>query len=209
MTDIELKDIPVSHLKVVRDEAEAKKDEAKGLLGDIQAMPMEWQDDFDFGATVLTDIREQRKALENERGKATRGLLDTLNVIRGWFKPTLDHLSACETALKAKMGAYTQEQQRRQQEALRAAGEASMQGDAAVAQRALQTAHDAQVHKAPGARIQSVLRYQVEDLNKVPREFLCLDPAAVERHLQHYGAAAQIPGIKVWEDTKIVGQAVR
>ena len=83
----QLQDIPVSHLSVVRDDAVAQKEEAEGILHQIGQLPMENQEDFDFAGEMLIEVKGRTKALEDERGKATRGLLDTLNVIRGWFKP--------------------------------------------------------------------------------------------------------------------------
>lgn len=206
---VELKDIPVSHLAVVREDMQTQKSVAEGTLEQIQTLPVENQEDYDFAAELLVDVRKNRTLLENERGKATRGLLDTLNVIRGWFKPAVDYWDACEVALKAKMSTYVQSRRQQQQAALQAAGEASMRGEAEAAHRGLQAAREAAVHKAPGARIQTVLMFEVEDFTLVPREFLCVNNAAIEAYVREHGKASKIPGVKIWEDTKIVAQAVR
>ncbi len=207
MPEPELQDIPVGHLTVVRDDVAAQKEEAQGTLQLIGKLPIEHQEDLDFAGEMLTEIKGKVKALEDRRGKATRGLLDSLNVIRSWFKPPLTYYGQCEIALKRKISDYTQARRREQEEALRVAGQASMQGNAQVAQQALQAASDAQVHKVAGVTMRDVVKFEVFDSTQVPRQFLCVNNAAIQQYIQANGADVQIPGVRIYKDTQIAARA--
>ncbi len=203
----ELQDISMGHLAVVRDDVASQKEEDQGLPQLIDKLPMEHQEDFDFAGEMLTEIKGKVKGLEDRRGKATRGLLDSLGVIRSWFKPALTFYGLCEIGIKRKMSDYTQARRREQEEALRVAGQASMAGNAQVAQQALQAASDAQVHKVAGVTLQDVVKFEVFDSTQVPRQFLCVNNAAIQQYIQANGADVQIPGVRIYKDTRISARA--
>jgi hypothetical protein len=203
----QLKNIQVEHLQPYASEAQAHVVEAKGILEAIDNMPIDSQEDLDFAGEILVDVKGKKKALENERGKATRPLLDALNVIRGWFKPAVQYLDRCEGKLKTKIAEYHREQRRRQQAALEAAGDASMRGDAEVARTQMQRAQEAQVHKVSGVQMRSVIKWEVTDFAKVPRKFLMLNEKAVQQHIMQHGADAKIDGVKIWRDVSVAAKA--
>lgn len=205
----QLKDIPIAHLVPVQGELRTEEQEASGVLKEIDAMLIEDQEDLDFAGSILTEVKGKKKRLENERGKATRPLLDALNVIRGWFRPAVQYLDQCEKKLKSKIAAYHRQQRQRQQAALQAAGEASMRGDAEVARTQMQEAQQAQVHKVAGVSTREVLKWDVEDLSKVPREFLMINAAAVDAYFAERGFDGKISGIRTWRDVSVAGRAAK
>ncbi len=205
----ELQDIQVAHLKPYAAEAEGEVVEAQGILKGIDDIDIGNQDDLNFASEILTDIKGKKKTLENERGKATRPLLDALNVIRGWFKPAVEVLAQCENKLKAKISGYHREQREKQQAALQAAGDASMQGDVQGAQQAMGRAQAAEVHKAPGVQMREVIKFEVFDVTQVPREFLMINERAIQQHIMQHGASVEISGVKIWRDFSVAAKSTQ
>lgn len=199
----QLKDISVAHLHPVQTQLVGEKEEAQGVLELIDQMPLENQGDYDFAAEILTEVKGKKKGLETERGKATRPMLDALNVVRGWFKPAIEYYGRCETKIKRRMTDYMKEQRRKQEEALQVAGQASMAGNKTEARQALAQASAAEVHKAKGVSTRDVLKYEVVDASQVPREFLTVDHGAVQLYISVHGETTQIPGIRVFRDIQM------
>lgn len=205
-TMTELKDVSVAHLSKKQTELQTEAEDAEEVLKSIDDMAIANQEDLDFVGEILTEVKGKKKALENERKKVTGPLNQALEVIRGWFRPPIRFYDRCEEKLKRKIANYHNEQRKKQQAALKAAGEASMKGDRAKAAKAMRVATAAKVSKVSGVSMRPVLKWKVEDFEKVPRAFLCVDHAAVNEYFKE-NPNGKISGITVEQDLSVSARA--
>lgn len=193
----------------VRAGTDAQEDEAKGLLKQIEVFEINGDEDMQFAAEMLAEVKGAKKRLENERGRATKPLREGLEVIRGWFRPAIKYLGQCEKQLKAKIKKAKDRLIEKQQEALDRAGEASLAGDKEGAREALAESKEAKVTNVKGLQFREVWRYEVEDITQVPDEFLLLivNDEAVTAYIKEHKEKAEIPGIKVIKDTNVASRS--
>lgn len=204
-----LQDIQVAHLLPLRTVATEEQGPGEEILKSIDEMVLENQEDLEFAAEILTEIKGKKKILEEQRGEATGPLYKVIRVIERWFRPAVGYYEKAEIRLKNRIADYHNRKRAELEAALEVAGEASMAGDGVTSSEALQIAREAQVHKVPGVWTSDIIKYEVVDIALVPREFLKVDPEAVEAYLAEHGVDAKIPGIKIWKDVSVSARAAK
>lgn len=141
-------------------------------------------------------------------------------------KEKLAPLQKIESAIKARMLAFDREQERirREEEAkrreqarrleeearLREAVELEKAGESELAERVLEApayvppvAVPKAVPKVQGIKYVTTWKYRIVDDQKIPRQFLSVDEKKIAGVVRSLGAAAEIPGVEVYEDRTI------
>lgn len=140
-------------------------------------------------------IKSLWSEVEARRTFFTKPLLEIKRRVDDVFMPTLRELSACETELKGKMGAFD----RVQKEAQRAAMEAST---IIFAQGGMPVDPIPEVVRAQGVSVQGRWVPMIEDEKLVPREFCSPDMNKFETRLGMFMRMDEmpkpIPGVR-WE----------
>lgn len=70
-------------------------------------------DEYEYAANELRRVRLQRKALEEERKKATRPMDEAKAVVMGFFSPVVNKYTAYETYLTQAMGVWTRDEEKK------------------------------------------------------------------------------------------------
>lgn len=85
------------------------KSEVDGFLPVVIASP----DEYEYAANELRRVRLQRKALEEERKKATRPMDEAKAVVMGYFAPVVNKYTAYEADLTQAMGVWTRDEEKK------------------------------------------------------------------------------------------------
>jgi len=106
----------------------------------------------------------------------------------------LDKVDAAITLLWPRMQAWKSEQERKRQEALKAADETTR-----VVIEAAPVAP-----KIEGITARSDWSFEIVDEKAIPREFLCPDEAKIRKHVKRYQSESNIPGVRVFRVERLV-----
>jgi hypothetical protein len=165
---------------------------------------------------ALGKITGARKLAEAQRTAITKPLLDEKRTIDNRFKELTGPLDGAEQALKDAVAAYRRkvEQERRERIAReeRNRRERQAREDAkAEAERREPIRHEsARIEPAPEATIRSggsaatvrkVWKAEVIDPDAVPRDYLTVDTAAINRAVK--AGTREIPGVRIWKDDQV------
>jgi len=183
----------------------AEEKDTEGFMDELGQMEIDTQEDLEFAAQILAETKGKIKQLETMRKQATEPLRQTLEVIRGWFRPTISMLKKAEGILKSNIAAAHRRSEEKQQKALEHAAAASMSGDRETAADAMQQASSSELRGVGGLSFRETWDYEVTDLQQVPPEYLItsVNDTLVRSALQHHKGSTNIPGIRVFKKTGV------
>jgi hypothetical protein len=154
----------------------------------------------EFAAKLLREVKEQWKTIEAQRKKITTPLNEALKQTNALFKPVLTALEEGESLLKSKITAYLEQKARANTAALQAA---SVAPTPAAATAALSTV--APVAPPTGVSVRHVWKFEVTDPDLVPREYCSPDGKKI-------GAVdpttTQIPGVRFFQEPVVSSRRV-
>lgn len=113
---------------------EAMNKSAHAALMMATDYPISDDESYQLAAEELQAIKAKAKELEKQRVSITSHLLSAKKSIDDLFRPAQDKLADAEKLLKKSMLAYTEEQERKAEQALRAAEEAQREAAAKAAE---------------------------------------------------------------------------
>lgn len=208
VTQPEPPEVSLESYKPIEQQALVERQQATEIQQNVAQFSIATQEDLDFGAELLKEIKREKNKLEDQRSEATKPLRKVLEVIYGWFRPSIDDLNRAESMLKKKIVDYQRLQLQRQQEALRAAGQASMRGDAHTAAAALRQASAAAIQKPESISFRQKWTYRVVDASLIPREYLMLvvNHDAIQAQVDLHKEKTSIPGIEVFAETSVASR---
>ena len=148
------------------------------------------QDSLDIAGELLQKIKGQIKALEVKRLSITKPLLEAKRAMDALFKPAKDAASRVEKLLKASMSKYVDAQTTARTAALQAGNHTEA---LAVAQPTMPA----------GVSTRTLWRFEIVDPALVPRDYLVVDSARVQAHVNEHKSASAIPGIRAFPETGI------
>jgi hypothetical protein len=175
-------------------EATEEQTKAAQALSFVKALEITCDEEYAFAGELLTDAVVKFKAIEEKRTGITKPILAGKRAVDELFKPTLDKLKEIESNLRAKIGAYSLQQERARREAmLESAAEYSVGGTP--------TAIIPEPPKAQGVSTSVAWDIELVDENLVPREFCSPDFQKIRtsRDWKSYNEAyppPPIPGVK-------------
>lgn len=179
-------------------------------LASVLAVEIESADDYAFADELLTECARSKDALDAQRKSVTTPLYHVVRTVESWFKPSTVELEQAITHLKSVMGLWRIKQAKIEAEARRAALDAAKAGDSDKLHSALQAVQTATPSQAAPGRAKVRWAWQVEkvDPSQVPREFLCVDMAALG-HLAKAAGSGDVPPESVpgvtWARVPIMG----
>jgi predicted lipoprotein len=153
--------------------------------------------------TLISSAKKIAKRIDSSKKPILEVPKAIVATVNNFARVYTDRLAAVEKTLKAKMLAYQQEQARRRAEAeakaqaqadalMQQAREQGMEGVAVIAPVTPAPATTVRT-EAGSAYVRKEVDFEVEDLEKVPREYLMLDEKKVRAAVK---AGVTIPGIK-------------
>jgi hypothetical protein len=171
---------------------------AKKALELIKALVVDDDESMAVADKMLAQIATQKKAVHARQLEEKRPHLDAEREIGEKYKPALTLYKKCEEALRDKI----REPLRLQREAqARALAKVEAKGGV-VGKETLAVAHGrTQIEKPQGIVETSELMWEVEDIKKVPRKYLCLSDEAVQLALSV--GTLDIPGLRIWREWDI------
>lgn len=195
-------------LEIVKQEASTYEKNADGVLLEIELMKFESDQDANFGAHVLREVKENLKGIEERRKEITVPLNAALNSVNGLFRPARDALERCEKNLKEKLAGY----QERKQLANRAAmGLAAKSEVVEEAQQALALVDQSGPPK--GVSVRHVWKFEVTRPDDVPPELCGPDLEKIGDWIkQHYNKLVEgesmIPGVRLFKQPIVASRKV-
>lgn len=166
-----------------RIEAEANFEQLIGIVVNSQGA-------LEAANKLLQDVKGKTKALEAQRTSVTKPMLDAKKQIDAWFKPAKAALAKLEELLKTAIGGYLTAQETARLAALQSGDH---EGALAVDQPTIPA----------GLQTRTVWKFEIVDVALIPREYLVVDSAKIQAHVNIYKAQSTIPGIVVRPDTGI------
>lgn len=190
-----------------KERAATQFEEAKGILEEMEDLPVETQEDLEFAAETLAEIKGKAKELKAMQDRVVKPMNAALAELRSWFKPALDTLDKCEKILKRKIDKAHEEAHARQRAALDAAAAASMEGDTEAAEVALEKAMEQELAPIKGLTMGHTWDYEITDFDAVPREYLLVDDKKVKAVIRAHKGNITIPGIKPVRKTSVASRS--
>lgn len=159
----------------------------------VQDFKIENDQDSEFAARMLAEVKEQFSAVDAERKKISGPLHQAWTATNDFFKPILTALSGAERSLKEKIAAYERKKREANMAALRVAAE-----DRAAFQKLELVSTGA----PKGVSIREVWKFEVTDPDAVPRQFCSPDAKKI-------GAVApgtEIPGVRWFKEDSVAAR---
>ncbi len=186
-----------------KDQAANQQVEAEGILGEMDGIVIENQEDLEFAAETLAEIKGKVKALEKMKDRVVSPINVALTELRSWFSPALDTLGKCEKVLKRKIAKAHEDMHARQRASLQEAADASMAGDADTAAAAMEVATTHELEPIKGLSLRHTFDYKVTDIALVPLENLVVDDKRMRALIRAAKGKINIPGIEVIRKTGV------
>lgn len=170
------------------------RDEYTGMGEKLVGFVIDNQAGVDGVAELLKQLKGKLKIIESERKKIVRPLLDATKAVNDLFRPATDAAKRVEGMLKGALSGFIERQQQSQVSALQVGNHTEA---LAVEQPVM----------PQGVSTRTVWNWKVTDPSLVPREYLAVDAAAVQAHVNEYKDQASIPGIEAYPETSIAARA--
>jgi hypothetical protein len=158
-----------------------------------EAFEIKNDQDSDFAAVMIREIKEQYEAIEAERKKISGPLHQAWTATNNFFRPVTTALLGAEGALKKKVAVYERAKREANMRALQVAA-----GD----KKAFEKLELVSAHAPQGISIREVWKPEVTDESAVPREYCSPD-------LKKIGAATPgtvIPGVRWFQEDSVASR---
>ncbi len=163
----------------------------------IDGFQIENAEHAQMASECLKELKDKLDMVEETRTSITKPLLEAKRKVDALFKPVTTSLKASLDTVRVKLGRYTAEQR---DEAQRLLAEASQSEPEEAA--ALVAASNRAQAEAPSVR--EVWRFEVEDVSKLPAQFLVPDEKAIGAVVRSQKGNAKIPGVRVFVEHRAV-----
>lgn len=179
--------------------------EAAEALSAFRVFEIASAHDAEQAGEWLRDVKAKWQSLEEQKKKATRPMNEALTEIRSWFKPPQDFYAQLETLIKLKLSEFHARLERERRAALKAAEVAVQEGSRQEVEVALAKVEETEQPTHPGVNYRQRWTFEVVDLDKVPRAYLCLDGVKVRTSVN--GGTREIPGLRIYQETVVAASA--
>lgn len=206
LPDAEPVEEAVAEMKTLSVQLSTEAKELEEVLAMVTDYSIDSQEDLDFAAQSLAEVKGEYRKLEEKRKKATGPLREGLKEIDSWFAPAKKALIALEAAWKGKLAQAHLEAQRKQQALMEEAREAHSHGDLLGVQEAMIQAGDSHATTA-GVQYREAWRFEVVDESVIPREFMSPDTAKIGATVRLLKDKTDIPGVRVWSEPVVASRS--
>lgn len=179
-----------------QDELREETAEAKGALEEVKALEIQTQDDLDFAAETLAEVKGRSKRLKERLDLITKPMNEALKSARALFKPAMDYYGEIESELKKRISEHALRQEEANRQAMLAASAAHEAGDSEGTAEAL--ASVTTLGEVSGLSTRQTWDFIVEDVSLLPREFLIPNEKLLGAHARSAKghAPTPIPGVR-------------
>jgi len=186
--------------------------EAVKLQQYAEARVIQSDGDIKVATDDLSMIAKLKKAIEEKRKEYVGPINEHLKSVNDAFRNFAEPLNQADSITRQKILDYRKEQERIRQEQERinqlrmeaAQAEMELKGELTESVKVVEVAPEAAAHYRTGSGTLGkfmVKKWEVEDLSKVPLEYLMVDAAKVGK-LVRAGIRA-IPGIRIYSDESL------
>lgn len=184
--------------------AERETAEAEAVLEQLEGYTIDTQEDLDFAAEVIAEVKGKWKALDEAEKAITKPMNAALKAARDLFRKPKGFYAQIEKTLKDSVKTWHLEEEARHKQAMLDAAEAHEAGDEQGRQQAL--ARVGTVAQVDGLRAYTKYQAVIEDESLIPREYLMPNMKLIKEAGSHARSEEQlpkIPGIK-WVPDAVV-----
>ena len=184
-------------------QAQTVTDESIALAAQCEQVVIQNEAQYTEAADILMEIKTRAKAVEVTRTNITKPLLAAKREIDKLFKAPAQHFKKAETGIKMGMLTYKREMEekaRRLEEEARALAQKENATVTEVREALIQATTETEAPKVSGIVTRKVMRFQIEDESKLPREFLKPDEAKIKAAVK---AGIAVSGVHVWQEEEI------
>lgn len=173
---------------------------AESLAAVVDVLPLATPADEQQAADILGAIKDLVREAEDERKRLVAPYKREAAAVDAAFRGPRKILETIEARLRRRLAEAAEAREATRRAALAEAAEAARTGAAEAANAAIVRASDAAAaaEGPEGISYRWTWAAEVEDPAAVPREFLAVDVAALERYAAAAGAAepAAVPGVR-------------
>ena len=173
-----MKEIELS--KKMEKEIDSILEETVDLEEILEDLTIEDQDDFDSVVELISEYKEKKTFLENERLSVVDPLNKVTRKVNSWFKPTIKKLEKCTALLREKIIDYENEKNRKRLEAVKKGKKKP---------RILRTNQ---------VKYRTTWDYKIDNFDDIPKEYLSLDHSKVRIELREQQGDLEIPGLEIY-----------
>lgn len=199
---------------------------AGARLQEANQLTIATAEDLDAASDLFNATKNERDTHERARVSEKEPHLEAGRQVDAKWKPILTTLDSAAEAIANKIRTFRREMERRaeeEQRRLREQQEKERQRLARQAEKAeakgLTDTADALIHEAetmqpaivepampkriPGVQMAERWTFEIEDPDKLPREYLIADQQAIRRVVQAMKGRTNIPGVRVYQEDQI------
>lgn len=201
----------MENTKLVK-QTEEYKPKISQLQGYALALEINSDEDVERASEMIKEISTLKAQIEDQRTKITKPINDSLRQINAFFKQFSEPVLEADKQIRSKVAQYRtiQEQERikkqkeldkifkkQQAEINKIAEEKGIEAPVIVAPTVQENA--GQVGKV---KFKKVWTFEIEDISKIPVEFLMVDERKVRQAIVQDGRR-RISGIKIFQEDKV------
>jgi len=183
---------------LARVDADKALDLCKETLTLSQDVKVEDKEGYENAALMLSEIRIQKEMVEAHRESFVRPLADYIKNLNLLFKPSLDFLKSAEEVLKRGLLGFRAFCKEQEKESLVVAQKAAQDGDSDLFNDQMALVSSFQIPKIKNISFRDKWEFEVEDINKIPLEFLKVDEVKLKRLISEKKSNVEIPGVRVF-----------
>ena len=183
---------------LARVDADKALDLCKETLTLSQDVEVKDKDGYERAALMLTEMRNQKDRIESHRESFVRPLADYIKNLNLLFKPSLDFLKSAEEVLKKGLLGFRLCCRVQEKDNLALAQKAAQDGDSDLFNSQMALVSSFQLPKIKNISFRDKWEFEVEDINKIPLEFLKIDEVKLKRLISEKKSNVEIPGLRVF-----------
>lgn len=178
------------------------KTQVSGVQMAANSLYVNNQKEADEATLLLKNIKEAEKFVTAKKEEITRPLMKSLSSVRDLFKPIELNLQDATKTIKAKILAWTiEEQDKKDKEQAKIAArveKGTMRSDTAAAKL------EAINKESPKSNLRTLKKVRVVDETAIPREYLIPDMIKITEAILRHGE--NIPGVEMYEEKQIIAK---
>ena len=177
---------------------ELQQQQAGHAVAQLQTITIDSDAGYQQAAEWLKWFKRNANAYESKRKAMTGPLLESKREIDSWFKPIVSTWVQAEQILKSKLQDYQARQLAQRQNIAQ-----QMQAQRGNVPQTMALAAKAQLTIVPdvhGLSERKVLKWDIENVNLIPREFWVLDSVKIKQAMRK---GVTIPGVRYYQETSL------
>ena len=173
------------------------KKDSDAWIDVIDGFQIENAEHAELAKEVLSELKEKLDLVEETRTGITKPLLEAKRKVDALFKPVTTSLKSSLDTMRGRLGKYTAQQREEAQRLLAQASQSEPEEAAALVAASNRA-------KAEAPSVREVWRFEIEDVSKLPSQFLIPDEKAIGAVVRSQKGNAKIPGVKVFVEHRAV-----